>query len=193
MKNNWVPFFFDSNQFSHRIDSMDGWNRLRAAYPNYSDQQLLDAKEKTYRGSLSKEVRDRDVGPYGVFNGDEFKVVRGAKKTSFDRIIIDAHDGFSEVCNRYAINSGGFGQNNPPSSWDLSQAGGVHRSDVGVTMDYGYCVTAHKAQGSQWPHVFIYLNDRDRRMRDYDRWLYTAITRAEERVVLNYNVAGDFS
>lgn len=45
--------------------------------------------------------------------------------------------------------------------------------------DYGYALTVHKAQGSQWPNVVLYdewdFNDRD-------KWLYTAVTRAEVKI-----------
>ncbi len=51
--------------------------------------------------------------------------------------------------------------------------------------DYGYALTAHKAQGSQWPNVFIFDESRVFRQRDASkRWLYTAITRASEKVVI---------
>ena len=47
--------------------------------------------------------------------------------------------------------------------------------------DYGDALTAHKSQGSQWDHVLVY--DEGRAFRD-DRWkwLYTAATRAAERL-----------
>lgn len=47
------------------------------------------------------------------------------------------------------------------------------------SMELGYCITLHKAQGSQFPRVIIALQ----RSRIVDRaWLYTAITRAELEV-----------
>lgn len=47
---------------------------------------------------------------------------------------------------------------------------------------YGYALTVHKAQGSQWQHVLL-IDEWD--MRDTrQRWLYTAITRAQERVTV---------
>ena len=46
---------------------------------------------------------------------------------------------------------------------------------------YGYALTCHKAQGSQWGSVFV--DDQSLVFReDRWRWLYTAITRAAERV-----------
>lgn len=49
--------------------------------------------------------------------------------------------------------------------------------------DYGYALTVHKAQGSQWCNVLIF--DESRRFgQDKRRWLYTALTRASDRVTL---------
>lgn len=46
--------------------------------------------------------------------------------------------------------------------------------------DYGYALTVHKAQGSQWPSVFVFQDS----FHGNRRWLYTAITRAAERVIV---------
>ena len=55
-----------------------------------------------------------------------------------------------------------------------------------LQIKYGYAVTCHKAQGGQWAHVFIdqgYMTD-DMLTPDYIHWLYTALTRATEKVFL---------
>lgn len=49
--------------------------------------------------------------------------------------------------------------------------------------DYGYAITCHKAQGSEWDKVLI-VNDWS---RDTKRWLYTAITRARKACRI-YNI-----
>lgn len=51
---------------------------------------------------------------------------------------------------------------------------------------YGYCVTCHKAQGGQWKHVYIDMTGivEENINDDFYRWLYTALTRATERVFL---------
>lgn len=53
-----------------------------------------------------------------------------------------------------------------------------------LQVKYGYCVTCHKAQGGQWKHVYIDLGGLppDISSSDFFRWLYTAVTRATERV-----------
>lgn len=49
--------------------------------------------------------------------------------------------------------------------------------------DYGYAITVHKSQGSSWPSVVI--QDEAWCFREHaDKWLYTAITRAEDKVTI---------
>ncbi|GJL93215.1 MAG: ATP-binding protein [Hyphococcus sp.] len=49
--------------------------------------------------------------------------------------------------------------------------------------DYGYALTVHKAQGSQWDNVVLF--DESFMFRDHGaRWLYTGVTRAAERLTL---------
>ncbi len=55
-----------------------------------------------------------------------------------------------------------------------------------LQVKYAYAVTCHKAQGGQWKHVFVeqaYLPTGEPDIA-YLRWLYTAITRATEKVYL---------
>lgn len=51
-----------------------------------------------------------------------------------------------------------------------------------TSFDFGYALTVHKAQGSEWRSVF--LVDEYRRNEQRREWLYTGITRAAERLVV---------
>ncbi len=51
---------------------------------------------------------------------------------------------------------------------------------------YAYCVTCHKAQGGQWKHVYVDLGaiNPEAIGPDFFRWLYTAVTRATEKLFI---------
>jgi ATP-dependent exoDNAse (exonuclease V) alpha subunit len=55
------------------------------------------------------------------------------------------------------------------------------RSKDLLLFDYAYCITAHKAQGSEWDSVVVLEQISNR--WDAKRWRYTAATRAKERLV----------
>lgn len=76
-----------------------------------------------------------------------------------------------------------------------AQEGETHAKIMAATTDpyynsiqakYAYCVTCHKAQGGQWKHVYIDMGGiaPDAMDISFLRWLYTAMTRATERLYL---------
>ena len=55
-----------------------------------------------------------------------------------------------------------------------------------LQVKFSYAITCHKSQGGQWPIVFIdqgFLKEENID-ENFVRWLYTAITRATEKVYL---------
>lgn len=56
-----------------------------------------------------------------------------------------------------------------------------------LQVKYAYAVTCHKAQGGQWRSVFVdmgYIPPDAYTTPDFYRWLYTAVSRATERLTL---------
>jgi hypothetical protein len=49
---------------------------------------------------------------------------------------------------------------------------------------YGYCLTAHRMQGSQWNQVLVMVENSV--MNDY-RWVYTAFSRASKELYVCLN------
>ena len=65
----------------------------------------------------------------------------------------------------------------------ISTKKGVKVSPDLVISTYGYAVTAHKSQGSQWDKVFVHQNYTAPTWNPA-RWYYTAITRAAKNVIV---------
>lgn len=54
-----------------------------------------------------------------------------------------------------------------------------------LRLKFGYAITCHKAQGSEWNHVFVKCKTHQSQLSaDYFRWLYTAITRTSKNLYL---------
>ena len=49
---------------------------------------------------------------------------------------------------------------------------------------YGYAITTHRAQGSQWDKVLVVEEQFPHNREEHARWLYTACTRAASKLVL---------
>lgn len=67
------------------------------------------------------------------------------------------------------------------SSADKSSAYRARAKDHHV--DFGWAITCHKSQGSQWDEVVVHDESGVFR-EDADKWLYTAITRAAQRLTI---------
>ncbi len=54
-----------------------------------------------------------------------------------------------------------------------------------LRLKFGYAITCHKAQGSEWNHVFVKCKTHQSQLcAEYFRWLYTAITRTAKNLYL---------
>jgi exodeoxyribonuclease V len=81
-----------------------------------------------------------------------------------------------------------FGFQKTFSSFDELATFGMkvkHWSDVGLLFDYGYAITTHKAQGSQFDNVILF-NERPAPVSEdnYRRWIYTSVTRSVDKLTI---------
>lgn len=67
----------------------------------------------------------------------------------------------------------------------------VDPDDFGHLWDFGYCLTAHKSQGSEWDNVVVYEENSMRKLMErtmgddgWRRWLYTAVTRSKKQLII---------
>jgi len=72
--------------------------------------------------------------------------------------------------------------------WRVSYQIGKMRQKLGDILPrqatYGYCLTGHSAQGSQWSKVLVIEENFPFDREEHKRWLYTCCTRPEEKLVL---------
>lgn len=54
---------------------------------------------------------------------------------------------------------------------------------IPLEMTYGYCVTGHKAQGSEWAKVVVVEEGFPYHPEEHARWAYTSCTRASQKLI----------
>ncbi len=59
MKTPWKQFWFESNRYFDFVKNYDDWIKLRTAYPELTDEQLLNAREATYNGTRDVALREK--------------------------------------------------------------------------------------------------------------------------------------
>lgn len=108
----------------------------------------------------------RNDRKHGLFNGMQGVVRRLYQKKSrhymdfeFDGILLDG------IC----YDPSTFGQ----ESYKIK-----HGQDTPNPFDYGYCITAHKAQGDEWGDVLVI--EQQCKNWSHKRWAYTAASRAKK-------------
>lgn len=120
-----------------------------------------------------------------ILNGGLFNVIEarpGRKKLKMELESVDFPErGLIDVTSYLGLFTGAF---------DMMDDDERFRALKGTQeFDFGYAMTCHVAQGSQWDDVVIY--DESRVFREnWSRWLYTAITRAADRVTVVKKTGG---
>lgn len=117
----------------------------------------------------------------GLYNGGLFEVHK-----TYDRVIGSINDRVV----RLAVRSLDF-DGNPavdvaiPEQFFLGTEAEMHWKEKikADQFNFGYALTVHKSQGSQWENVMLF-NECEAFKENWQRWLYTGITRAAERITI---------
>ncbi|MBN9433069.1 MAG: ATP-binding protein [Burkholderiales bacterium 66-5] len=164
----------DAAQILESDQVLVGTNKTRRAY----NQRIRELK-----GLLSpmpavgdKLVCLRNDKQKGLLNGGTWTVARlGAPRKTLLRLDVVPEEDPGNKAVKVAVHPDFFENGGESLAYAQRRA-----SDE---FDYGYALTVHKAQGSQWDDIVLF--DESWAFRDHgSRWLYTGITRAAERLTV---------
>ncbi|MCD1643273.1 ATP-dependent DNA helicase [Aurantimonas coralicida] len=153
-----------------------GTNRTRRRY-NARLREL-----KGFEGPLpmsgDKLVCLRNDPAKGLLNGSLWQVMTASRETTkpgVNLIVKPDDDDIDQGAAKIRLLKAAFEDPDADIPWPTKK-----RFD---DFDYGYALTVHKAQGSQWNNVMLF--DESWAFKETrERWLYTAITRAAERLTI---------
>ncbi|MBO0131052.1 MULTISPECIES: ATP-dependent DNA helicase [Agrobacterium tumefaciens complex] len=153
-----------------------GTNRTRRRY----NQRLRELKgfSADYPQSGDKLVCLRNDPAKGLLNGSLWQVMSSSRETvkpGINLMIRPEDDDMDRGAAKIKLLKAAFEDVETEIPWTTRK-----RYDE---FDFGYALTVHKAQGSQWNNVVLF--DESYAFRDSrERWLYTAITRAAETLTI---------
>lgn len=153
-----------------------GTNRTRRRY----NQRLRELKgfSASYPQAGDKLVCLRNDPAKGLLNGSLWKVMTSSRETvkpGINLLVSPEEDDPDRGVAKIKLLKAAFEDPEAEIPWQQKK-----RFD---DFDYGYALTVHKAQGSQWDEVVLF--DESFAFKDTrQRWLYTAITRAAERLTV---------
>jgi len=153
-----------------------GTNRTRRRY----NQRLRQLKgfEAHYPQAGDKLVCLRNDPAKGLLNGSLWKVMTSSRETvkpGINLLVSPEEDDPDRGVAKIKLLKAAFENPEDEIPWQQKK-----RFD---DFDYGYALTVHKAQGSQWNNVVLF--DESWAFKETrQRWLYTAITRAAEQLTV---------
>lgn len=99
----------------------------------------------------------------------------------FTNMSIEDGDTFSSIPVDYQALTTGKAALDSRQAYQLSK---YNKMEAPYDFAYAYAITTHKAQGSEWGKVLIFEEGFPFEAEEHKRWLYTAVTRASDKVVI---------
>lgn len=151
------------------------------------EKRLITIKRKVPNSSEVEEIlvplvfRDVEIG---------FKDLEGVphffQTKVFEELLYSKEPGLSSDQNKALYQDFCIRNKNLPSkSVEFKHSLKTDQYFNALRLKFGYAITCHKAQGSEWNHVFVKCKShQSQRTADYFRWFYTAITRTAHKLYL---------
>ena len=147
---------------------------------NYWDSWNYDNGDPLVNGTIGTIHNPRkDIirVPYYAYN-------KGVIHTLQADFTTDVDEHFGEVSMDPKIMLGGESELEWRDKYRLGQLKNRIGDVIPKEFTYGYAITCHKAQGSEWDKVLVIEEKFPFQKIDHARWLYTAATRAAEKLVI---------
>jgi exodeoxyribonuclease-5 len=186
---------WDKNVF--KVPTYEGHEYFEDLFSSYNSETLVLCNFNNTRLRLNQSIRNhlgfeglnpqkndrviclRNNHEKQIFNGMQgyVKYIKPKNELSYDVEI--EMDGSSKLY------TGHISKDQFNSETTLNNINKSYKTQGLDLFDFGYALTVHKSQGSQAKKVILF-EERNKHQSDDDfrRWLYTAVTRAEEKLII---------
>lgn len=186
---------WDKNVF--KVPAYEGHEYFEDLFSSYNSETLVLCNFNNTRLRLNQSIRNhlgfeganpqkndrviclRNNHEKQIFNGMQgyIKYIKPKNELSYDVEI--EMDGSSKLY------TGLISKDQFNSETTLNNINKSYKTQGLDLFDFGYALTVHKSQGSQAKKVILF-EERNKHQSDDDfrRWLYTAVTRAEEKLII---------
>lgn len=199
--NRWIADYYDKRDSRLIYEVIAGFNKH---YFAVGDKILVDKEDavitrieinRVYRGKLPAEP-SKNIDRWGASRVSDIDAIFGAGINPEDELVASNTLSIEErlALAMGAIDSGGteeqerkmeashqiyyrFLDSVVEEKAPISSAGAIN------AMELAYCLTVHKSQGSQARHVVLCISNHHKTMLSREL-LYTAVTRAQERLTI---------
>lgn len=177
------------------IIQLCGFNKTRVTLNNNTRKKLNFLLDEPYPGERVMCLKNNH--DTGIKNGQLGSLVwvYPAGKELYDLTM--QMDGYDDILHSSLAIRSSFGKDNYNDEMEIDfkntfakKLKEYDQKDIDL-FDFGYCTTVHKSQGSEWDKVVLFeQRNKYQTDQDYARWLYTAATRAKEKLFIIYNYWG---
>lgn len=101
-------------------------------------------------------------------------------------LILDSGDYYKNILiDRVMLETGKYSLDSK-LAYSLRRKKGKNQPPIKLPLEflYGYGITTHAAQGSEWEKVLVIEEPFPFKKEEHSRWVYTALTRASDRLVV---------
>lgn len=147
---------------------------------NYWDSWNYDNGDPLVNGTIGtihNPIPNKIRVPYYAYN-------KGIINSLDAEFISDLNENFGTIMMDPKIMQGGDSELEWRDKYRLGQLKNRIGDVIPKEFTYGYAITCHKAQGSEWDKVLVIEENFPFQKVDHARWLYTAATRAAEKLVI---------
>jgi exodeoxyribonuclease-5 len=161
-----------------------GYNRTRVALNRHIREKLGFEGPGLVTGERVICLRNNwNAHPHPIFNGMLGEVLTAEPES--ENGVLHWYNAVLQMDGENNVYAGQISAHQLDSLKTVQEVDGLMPMDIGDRFDRGYALTVHKSQGSQARRVILF--EQKSRLWEgdqYRRWLYTAVTRAREELLI---------